>query len=38
MEMKLGRRDFDSKRDDIEYEDWHGHKLDRALLNMLRKY
>jgi len=29
---------LDSGRTDIEYEDWHGHKLDRRLLTMLQKY
>jgi endoglucanase len=35
------RGDFgilDSGRTDIQYEDWHGHKLDRKLLNLLIKY
>jgi endoglucanase len=35
------RGDFgvlDSDRKDIEYEDWHGHKLDRKMLTMLQKY
>jgi len=35
------RGDFgilDSGRRDIEYEDWHGHKLDRGLLNLLQKH
>jgi len=35
------RGDFgimDSGRKDIDYEDWHGHKLDRKLLTMLQKY
>ena len=35
------RGDFgllDSRRKDIEYEDFHGHKLDRKLLNLLQKY
>ncbi|WP_346854104.1 cellulase family glycosylhydrolase [uncultured Draconibacterium sp.] len=35
------RGDFgilDSGRKDIEYEDWHGHKLDRKLLQLLQKY
>jgi hypothetical protein len=27
---------LDSGRTDIEYEDWHGHKLDRRLLTMLQ--
>lgn len=29
---------LDSGRTDIEYEDWHGHKLDRNLLALLQKY
>ena len=29
---------LDSGRDDIEYEDWHGHKLDRRLLEVLRSH
>lgn len=29
---------LDSGRKDIEYEDWHGHKLDRALLALLQKH
>ena len=29
---------LDSGRTDIAYEDWHGHKLDRKLLNLLQKY
>ena len=35
------RGDFgvlDSGRKDIEYEEWHGHKLDRKMLTMLQKY
>ena len=35
------RGDFgimDSGRKDVDYEDWHGHKLDRKLLAMLQKY
>jgi len=35
------RGDFgilDSGRKDVEYEDWHGHKLDRKLLSLLMKY
>jgi aryl-phospho-beta-D-glucosidase BglC (GH1 family) len=34
------RGDFgilDSGRDDVQYEEWHGHKLDRKLLDLLRK-
>lgn len=34
------RGDFgviDSGRSDIVYEDWHGHKLDRKLLDLIRK-
>jgi aryl-phospho-beta-D-glucosidase BglC (GH1 family) len=29
---------LDSNRKDIVYEDWHGHKLDRKLLELLQKY
>ena len=29
---------LDSGRKDVNYEDWHGHKLDRKLLNLLQKY
>jgi endoglucanase len=29
---------LDSGREDVAYEDWHGHKLDRKLLNLLMKY
>jgi aryl-phospho-beta-D-glucosidase BglC (GH1 family) len=29
---------LDSGRDDVAYEDWYGHKLDRKLLDLLRKY
>ncbi len=29
---------LDSGRSDIQYEDWHGHRLDRRLLTMLQKY
>lgn len=35
------RGDFgilDSGRKDVSYEDWHGHKLDRKLLELLKKY
>ena len=35
------RGDFgilDSGRSDVDYEDWHGHKLDRKLLNLLMKH
>jgi aryl-phospho-beta-D-glucosidase BglC (GH1 family) len=28
---------LDSGRTDIAYEDWHGHKLDRKLLDLIRK-
>ena len=34
------RGDFgilDSGRKDVDYEDWHGHKLDRKLLDLIRK-
>lgn len=29
---------LDSGREDVAYEDWHGHKLDRKLLDLLMKY
>lgn len=29
---------LDSGREDVEYEDWHGHKLDREMLELLLKY
>lgn len=29
---------IDSGRRDVAYEDWHGHKLDRKLLNLLRAF
>jgi len=29
---------LDSNRADVDYEDWHGHKLDRKLLNLLREF
>ncbi|MGQ8335520.1 glycoside hydrolase family 5 protein [Sunxiuqinia sp. A32] len=35
------RGDFgimDSGRKDVDYEDWHGHKLDRKMLDLLQKY
>jgi endoglucanase len=35
------RGDFgilDSGRKDIDYQDWHGHKLDRKMLELLQKY
>jgi endoglucanase len=28
---------LDSERDDVSYENWRGHKLDRALLELLRR-
>jgi aryl-phospho-beta-D-glucosidase BglC (GH1 family) len=28
----------DSRREDVAYEEWHGHKLDRKLLTLLQKY
>ncbi len=34
------RGDFgilDSQRSDVDYEDWYGHRLDRALLELLRR-
>ena len=29
---------LDSDRADVDYEDFHGHKLDRKMLNLLQKY
>ena len=29
---------IDSGRSDVEYEDFEGHKLDRRMLDLLRKY
>jgi endoglucanase len=29
---------LDSGRDDVSYEDWYGHKLDRKMLDLLQKY
>ena len=29
---------MDSEREDVEYEDFRGHKLDRKLLNLLQRY
>lgn len=29
---------LDSKREDVTYEDWNGHKLDRAMLDLLQEY
>lgn len=29
---------LDSGRSDVTYEDFHGHKLDRAMMNLLQKY
>jgi hypothetical protein len=29
---------IDSGRNDVAYEDWYGHKLDRKLLELLKKY
>ena len=29
---------IDSGREDVDYEDWHGHKLDRKLLDLLMRY
>lgn len=29
---------MDTQRADVEYEDWHGHKLDRKMLTLLQKY
>ena len=37
-EFRGGFGVLDSDRDDVEYEDFHGHKLDRKLLELLRRY
>jgi endoglucanase len=29
---------IDSDREDVAYEDFHGHKLDRKMLDLLRKF
>jgi endoglucanase len=29
---------LDSGSEDVDYEDWHGHKLDRKLLDLLRRH
>ena len=29
---------LDSNRSDVTYEDWHGHKLDRRMLELLQRY
>ncbi|MCX5654573.1 MAG: cellulase family glycosylhydrolase [Planctomycetota bacterium] len=29
---------LDSGRPDVQYEDWHGHKLDREMLRLLQQY
>ena len=29
---------LDSERADVDYEDFHGHKLDRKMLDLLQKY
>jgi len=29
---------LDSKRTDCKYEDWHGHQLDRQLLDVLQRF
>ncbi len=29
---------LDSGRKDVQYEDWHGHKLDRRLLTLLQEH
>ena len=29
---------MDSNRKDVEYEDWRGHKLDREMLDLLKRY
>jgi endoglucanase len=29
---------LDSQRKDVDYQSWHGHQLDRKLLDLLQKY
>ncbi len=29
---------LDSEREDVAYQDWHGHKLDKKLLDLIKKY
>jgi len=29
---------LDSGRKDVQYEDWHGHKLDRKMLDLLKRH
>ncbi len=29
---------FDSERENVDYADWHGHQLDRALLALLQRF
>jgi hypothetical protein len=29
---------MDSGRGDVAYENWHGHQLDRKLLELLQRY
>ena len=29
---------LDLRRQDVAYEDWHGHKLDRSLLELLKEF
>ncbi len=29
---------LDSDREDVDYEDWYGHKLDREMLKLLQEY
>jgi endoglucanase len=29
---------LDSGRADVDYEDWHGHRLDRRLIELLRTH
>jgi endoglucanase len=28
---------LDSEREDVAYEDWNGHRLDRAMLDLLQR-
>lgn len=37
-EFRGGWGVLDSKRTDVDYEEWEGHKLDRKMLELLQKY
>jgi endoglucanase len=36
--LRGGFGPLDSQREDVTYEDFHGHKLDRTMLELLRAY